>query len=204
MLAVFLSTIIIFVSTSVDYLFLLFIAFSQTSKKNEAWQVVIGYYLGTLALIIISLILSYALSFIPQDWVIGLLGFLPIMLGIQHIRSSRKEETRAMSAHFASPKTHFIWPICFITIASGGDNIGIYIPYFLSLTSLALVGSILLLLVFTGGLLFLSYQLARLQVFSENFHRYEAIIVPVVYFALGFYILIDLGTLQKFLSFLFV
>lgn len=82
MLAVFLSTIIIFVLTSIDYLFLLFIAFSQTSKKNETWQVVIGYYLGTLALIIISLILSYALSFIPQDWVIGLLGFLPIMLGV--------------------------------------------------------------------------------------------------------------------------
>lgn len=40
--------------------------------------------------------------------------------------------------------------------------------------------------------------------FFEKFYRYEAIIVPVVYFALGFYILIDLGTLQKFLSFLSV
>ena len=78
-----LSTILVYISTSIDYLFILLILFSQQKSNQDRQQIYLGQYLGTLILIVISLIIIYFVKFIPEDWMIGLLGFIPIFLGIR-------------------------------------------------------------------------------------------------------------------------
>lgn len=83
MLQSILSALAVYVSTSIDYLFILLIIFSQSHTKKGLRQIFWGQYLGTGILVAVSLFAAYVLNFIPQDWIIGLLGLIPIFLGIR-------------------------------------------------------------------------------------------------------------------------
>lgn len=85
-----LSALAVYISTSIDYLFILLIIFLKTILKGL--RQIFGQYLGTGILVAISLFAAYVLNFIPQDWIIGLLGLIPIYLGIRVAFVGEEEE----------------------------------------------------------------------------------------------------------------
>ena len=91
MLQTIFSAIAVYISTSIDYLFILLIIFSQSQTKKGIRQIYLGQYLGTGILVAVSLFAAYVLNFIPQDWIIGLLGLIPIYLGIRVAMGSEEE-----------------------------------------------------------------------------------------------------------------
>ena len=95
-------------------------------------HIIWGQYLGTSVLVAVSLFAAYVLNFIPQDWIIGLLGLIPIYLGIRvAVGGEEEEEEEEVVEKLESGGTsRLFWTVALITIASGGDNLGIYIPYF--------------------------------------------------------------------------
>ena len=74
MLQTIISALAVYVSTSIDYLLILMIIFSQSSTKGKMKGIVGGQYLGTGMLVAFSLFAAYVLNLIPEDWIIGLLG----------------------------------------------------------------------------------------------------------------------------------
>lgn len=83
-----------------------------------------------------------------------------------------------------------------LTVAMGGDNLGIYIPYF---TGKSLIEISISLVVFALGILILcklSQNLASISAIGETVEKYEKVIVPVVFIGLGLYILIENGTIN--------
>jgi cadmium resistance protein CadD (predicted permease) len=71
---------------------------------------------------------AFALHLIPQEWLTGFLGLIPLAIGIKVALS--KEETEEGEAEEivekleARKSTQLFWTIALITIASGGDNLG--------------------------------------------------------------------------------
>ena len=43
----------------------------------------IGQYVGSVALIVVSLFFAFVLNYVPEKWILGLLGLIPIYLGIK-------------------------------------------------------------------------------------------------------------------------
>ena len=87
-----------------------------------------------------------------------------------------------------------------LTVAMGGDNLGIYIPYF---TGKSLIEIGISLVIFALGILVLcklSQNLASISAIGEIVEKYEKIIVPVVFIGLGLYILIENGTINYLIS----
>ncbi|AOM35913.1 MULTISPECIES: CadD family cadmium resistance transporter [Enterococcus] len=196
------SAIAVYISTSIDYLFILLIIFSQSHTQKGIRHIFWGQYLGTGILVAVSLFAAYVLNFIPQDWIIGLLGLIPIYLGIRvAVIGEEEEEEEEVVEKLESRGTSWLfWTVALITIASGGDNLGIYIPYF---TSLAFSEIVITLIVFAFSvaiLCYVSYKLAKISFVSETLEKYERIIVPIVFIGLGIYILIENGTIQTLLS----
>lgn len=131
--ATILSALAVFISTSIDYLLILTIIFVQTRSKKGILHVVGGQYLGIAILVIASLLIAFILHFIPEEWIIGLLGLIPIILGIRIAikKEGDEEENEAeeVNEKLETAKANWLfWTITLITIASGGDNLGIYIP----------------------------------------------------------------------------
>lgn len=192
------SSILVFISTSIDYLLVLTILFSTMNKgKQEA--IYIGQYIGTGLLVGFSLIAAYFLNFIPQDWIIGLLGLIPFTLGIRAIFVDEDVDEEALEEKFSHSQSE-IASVVALTIALGGDNLGIYIPYF---TGMSLQEVMVIIIMFILGIFLLCYLSQRLALFpliAEVVERYEKIIVPVVFIGLGIYIMLENNTIQHLWS----
>jgi cadmium resistance protein CadD (predicted permease) len=79
-----------FVSTNIDDIFLLIVFFSNVFRYPP-YQVVIGQYIGIVLLVAISIILSLVSLVIPS-FLIGLLGFVPIIIGIKKLIEKHNKE----------------------------------------------------------------------------------------------------------------
>ncbi|HGQ1754927.1 TPA: CadD family cadmium resistance transporter [Streptococcus pneumoniae] len=196
------SAIGVYISTSIDYLIILIILFAQLSQNKQKWHIYAGQYLGTGLLVEASLVAAYVVNFVPEEWMVGLLGLIPIYLGIRFAivgEDAEEEEEEIIERLEQSKANQLFWTVTLLTIASGGDNLGIYIPYFASLDwSQTLVA----LLVFVIGIIIfceISRVLSSIPLIFETIEKYERIIVPLVFILLGLYIMYENGTIETFL-----
>ncbi len=196
------SAIGVYISTSIDYLIILIILFAQLSQNKQKWHIYAGQYLGTGLLVGASLVAAYVVNFVPEAWMVGLLGLIPIYLGIRFAivgEGEEEEEEEIIERLEQSKANQLFWTVTLLTIASGGDNLGIYIPYFASLDwSQTLVA----LLVFVIGIIIfceISRMLSSIPLIFETIEKYERIIVPIVFILLGLYIMYENGTIETFL-----
>ena len=196
------SAIAVYISTSIDYLFILLIIFSQSHTRKGMRHIIWGQYLGTSVLVAVSLFAAYVLNFIPQDWIIGLLGLIPIYLGIRVavIGEEEEEEEEVVEKLESRGTSRLFWTVALITIASGGDNLGIYIPYFTSLAFSEILIALVVFVISIAILCFISYKLAKISFVSVTLEKYERIIVPIVFIGLGIFILVENGTIQTLLG----
>lgn len=194
------SAIATFVATSIDYLFILVVLYSQKQNQHKKKDILIGQYLGTYILVGASLLAAYGLSFIPAPWAIGLLGIVPIFLGLKVAFHPEDEEESEELIESSSKYSSLILSVAAITVASGGDNIGVYIPYFASF-DWAEIG--IILLIYAALVLLLnwtSHKISRLKYVRETVEKYERVIVPVVLVSLGIFILSENGTFEHILG----
>ena len=174
------SAIGVYISTSIDYLIILIILFAQLSQNKQKWHIYAGQYLGTGLLVGASLVAAYVVNFVPEAWMVGLLGLIPIYLGIRFaiVGEGEEEEEEIIERLEQSKANQLFWTVTLLTIASGGDNLGIYIPYFASLDwSQTLVA----LLVFAIGIIIfceLSRVLSSIPLISETIENTSESLCP--------------------------
>ena len=190
-----LSAVTTFVSTSIDYLIILIILYSEGKNRQRSGRILAGQYLGLSVLVLVSLLAAFAFHLIPEDWVVGLLGLVPLFLGIRaavHKENEESEEEVLSSSHRYGS---LVASVAALTIASGGDNLGIYIPYFATLAPAEIGLVIAIFAMLTLLLNYVSMRAARLRLVGDTIERYERIIVPFVFIALGIYIMAENGTI---------
>ena len=179
-----------FAATNIDDLFVLLLFFSQVDGELLNWHVVLGQYLGFAALVALSLIGSFSVLVVPQEW-IGVLGLLPIFLGIRALTKLRSESEESKPIESSG-----IYSVAAVTFANGGDNIAIYVPRFAS-TGFASLGIIILVFFFLIAVWCCAgYKLGSHPLIANRIERYEHIVVPVILIGLGVYILTKSGVLS--------
>jgi cadmium resistance transport/sequestration family protein len=185
MLETTIAAVLAFTATNLDDLALLLLWFGQARSARQVSQVVVGQYLGFLALLIASLPGFFGGQLIARPW-LGWLGLLPILIGGRALFSQDDEENQSIAAGNRS----WVIAVALTTIANGADNIGIYIPLFASQTwwRLGLTISIFLGLValWCGG----AFWLARHPKVAPRLDRYSRL-VPIVLIGLGLYIFVE-------------
>jgi len=190
-----------FAATNIDDIIILMFFFSQVNAKFRIRDIIIGQYLGFTTLILLSLPGFFGGMIIPKTW-IGLLGFVPIAIGLQQLFNSDDDESEIQTvsdqinqhairfpfSHILTPQTY---SVAAITFANGGDNIGIYVPFFasLNLSSLLIVLTIFFILV--GVWCAIAYGLSRHQLIGKLINTYGKKLVPYVLIGLGLFILWD-------------
>ncbi|ARW18738.1 MULTISPECIES: CadD family cadmium resistance transporter [Lactobacillaceae] len=198
-----------FIVTNIDDIFVLMLLFSQASSQAKASNgrtvkgnriypkdIVIGQYLGFALLVLISLLATFGVTLIPDQWV-GLLGLIPIYLGVKLFIKGEDEDEGAILSSL-NKFNKFYLSVAFITFANGGDNIGIYVPFFSTLNNNQLVITVVTFFIMVAVWCLIGYRLARVRYVSETLEKYGRWVIPIVFIGLGFYIMAENGSVAKF------
>ena len=190
--------------------------FGRVSRTFRPRHVVVGEFLGLTILISISLV-GYFVGMVVSDMWVGLLGVLPIMIGIHqlmgkeddensdvieevekvHIEVGRPRIKQSLWSTIRDPKTHRVTAV---HVSNGGNNVAVYIPLFAS-SSLPSLAVILTMCYMTIGFwCFCSYNLTRFPGISVLIARYGRKIAPFVLIYLGFCIIIKFQSYRLVLS----
>ena len=199
-----------FAATNIDDIVILMLFFSQVNATFRPRHIVIGQYLGFTALIVASLPGFLGGLIVPKA-IIGLLGLVPIAIGIKQLvnREDEENEVQTVSDEFnsslLSKLTNLFNPQIFnvaaVTIANGGDNIGIYLPLFASSDLPSLVVILVVFFLSIAVLCYVADRLTRQRAIANVLTRYTQAIVPFVLIGLGIFILIESGTYRLLPSF---
>jgi cadmium resistance protein CadD (predicted permease) len=186
------TAILAFTATNFDDLALLLLWFGQAQSARQVSQVVVGQYLGFLALLGLSLPGFFGGQWVAGPW-LGWLGLLPIAIGLRAWLSPDGEDEPVITPTDRS----LVLSVGLVTIANGGDNIGVYVPFLASQTwwSLGLIIGIFLSLValWCG----LALWLARHPKVAPNLDRVQRL-MPIVLIGVGLYVLVENQVWQVF------
>ncbi|MEG3850115.1 cadmium resistance transporter [Microcoleus sp. herbarium19] len=196
-----------FAATNIDDIAILMLFFAQVNVTFRPRHIVFGQYLGFTAIIAASLPGFFGGLIVPKA-IIGLLGLVPIAIGISHLvkRENDRNEVQAVSGEFkresnssaVSKLANLFNPqtlnVAAVTAANGGDNIGIYLPLFASSNLPSLMVILAVFFVLVGVWSYAAYRLTRRMAIAKLLTRYTQAIVPFVSIGLGIFILIESGT----------
>ena len=186
------TSIILYSGTAVDLLIILMLFFAKRKSRKDIINIYLGQFLGSVSLIFLSLLFAFVLNYIPSKEILGLLGLIPIFLGLKVLLLGDSDGEAIAKDGLRKDNKNLIFLVAMITFAScGADNIGIFVPYFITLNLVDLIVALLTFLVMIYLLVFSAQKLAQVPSVEETLEKYSRWFIAVVYLGLGIYILIE-------------
>lgn len=181
--------IALFVATNLDDIFILLVFFADRRLRTR--NIVAGTYLGMGALVLISAAGALIALVIPPSYV-RLLGLIPIALGIKALiwrDDDDDEEERARGAQSSAHAQAAV--VAAVTIANGGDNIGVYTPVFAIQSSYEVAVIVSVFAVMTALWCALAHWLVNHPTIGAPFRRYGHCILPFVLIGVGVIVMLS-------------
>ncbi|MGI2904404.1 cadmium resistance transporter [Tolypothrix sp. VBCCA 56010] len=185
-----------FTATNIDDIVILLLFFSQVNASFRRRHIVVGQYLGFTVLVIFSLPGLFGGLILSPHW-IGLLGLMPMAIGISSLVNSEDESTQEKAeieefddlnvTSFFAPQTY---SVAAVTIANGSDNISVYVPLF---ANSGFVSFLIIIIIFFALLAVWCYvadKLTHQSTIAELITRYGSYLVPFVLMGLGAFIVL--------------
>lgn len=176
-----------FIAVNLDF----FIIMLFLLRRYRVADVVIGYLIGVVFLMMVSFLVGKALSLFLPEWVLGILGILPIYMALHD-----NDEDPAENSH-RSPILATL--VTYLAVCSG-CNLSIFLPVLTGLSYHRFVSAVL----FVGGLsvivAFLIKALGELPVVKRVLTNYGEILMKVIYIGVGLYVFYDSGLISHLLN----
>ena len=194
------AAIIAFLTTEMDDLLVLFVLFSSSFRKRDKFAVVIGKYAGLAFLIGVCTLLGVVINSVVVEpgRILGLLGFVPIVIGIHYAVSELTGEEEESCNNIALETLGFIMLVAesfIITIASGGDNVAVYISFFSTLKADELLVVCLVFCILQAVWCAIAIAVMGAASIRNYIQESSGVIVPLLFIVLGIYILLKDGTI---------
>lgn len=183
---------VVFAATNVDDLVLLIALFADARLRRG--HVVVGQTLGIAALTAASAVAALGALVVPPAWV-ALLGVVPLALGVKAILDRDDDDDDGEAPPETVGAGRAIAAVAGITVANGGDNLGVYVPLFAAQPGwrTAVMGALFVLLTLAWCLAALA--LVRHPAVGARLRRWGRVALPLVLIALGAWILLGARSL---------
>ncbi|MGH9973950.1 MAG: cadmium resistance transporter, partial [Nitrososphaeraceae archaeon] len=176
-----------FVASNIDDTFILILLFS--SGNFHARQIFIGQFIGIAVLIIISTMGSL-ISLLLPSFIVGLMGLIPMAIGIKRIvELQQRKPNNGKNKIFQDYKRGNLIPfltVSGITIANGGDDVGVFTPLFAKYNTVGEVTTLVtIFMALTLIWCILTYYFVNHPLIANRIKRYGNMITPFVLVGLG-------------------
>lgn len=172
-----------FAATNIDDLFVLMLLFGQAGRGAERRKIVAGQYLGVGLLTAISLAGAFGVGLFPAG-ILRLLGLVPIALGV---RAWLKRDDGEITEN----STLSVLGVAGLTVANGGDNIGVYLPLLAQMDGGEKAVTLVIFAFLCGLWCAVGARLAELPAVARVIARHKGWLVPLVLILLGTSILLS-------------
>ncbi len=187
------TALFLYVATNIDeyFLGLLFIVQPGITKK-DIW---VGKFLAILVVAGIALLFALLIqTFAIPIEIIGLLGFLPLTIGIRAFLGKEEDELEESAEKIKQMAGRAGWvSVGLVHIASGGDNIGLYVPAFATASPLELVVIAIVFLSLTALWAASPYWILKNEVIREKLEEWGERLFPWLMIVLAVMIFWDTG-----------
>ena len=186
--AIIITAVSAFISTNLDDLFILATLFSN--QEFRAIDVLLGQYLGFIILLTVSSLAYFIRFIIPSQW-ISLLGIIPIIIGVNSLLNLKPGPDGGNTSELSKYKDgRKILAVALITVANGGDNLGIYMPLFAIMNSLGLFLTAFIFLIMVGVWCLFGFKLVNNRILGDKIKDFGHHILPFVMIILGLVIIL--------------
>ncbi|ERG65153.1 cadmium transporter [Agrococcus pavilionensis RW1] len=188
-----LQAIGLFLATNIDDIIILSLFFARgAGERGTTARILIGQYLGFIGILGAAVLVALgAGAFLPPE-VIPYFGLIPLGLGLWAAWQAWRGGDDDDDAKIEGKKVA-VWTVAAVTFANGGDNIGVYVPVFLSVGTAAVIAYCVVFLVLVAVLVGLAKFVATRRPIAEALERWEHILFPLVLIGLGIFILVSGG-----------
>ncbi len=195
MIKTIITAIITYLATSIDEIPVLFMLYMSSEHKGKGKTITFTYFMGTFLLVLIGLLGAWGLVLIPLKWMVGLIGLIPIIMGIKILfDDDDNDEEKAIAA---SKKCNTLWlRVLIITLAMGVDDLGVYIPLFTTLNGFDILQLLFVFAVGTLILCLISYRLTGIDILKRFIESREKYIVGIVFIVIGVMVLLECETVS--------
>ncbi|MGC5078376.1 cadmium resistance transporter [Agrococcus sp. DT81.2] len=184
----------LFLVTNIDDIIVLSLFFARgAGQRGTTARILVGQYLGFAGILGAAVLVSLGASaFLPPE-VIPYFGLIPLGLGLWAAWKAWRSDDDDDDDAKVEGKNVAVWAVAGVTFANGGDNIGVYVPVFLSVGPAAVVAYCVVFLALVAVLVLLAKFVATRRPIAEVLERWEHVLFPIVLIGLGVFILIEGG-----------
>ncbi|WP_407643737.1 cadmium resistance transporter [Cutibacterium porci] len=187
MWAVIAKAVGLFAVTNIDDIIVLSLFFARGAKRpGTTRNITLGQYLGFGAILATALLTAWGAGALLPQSTIPYFGLIPLLLGIKAAWEAFSGDDDDLDAG----KKVSVFTVAGVTFANGGDNIGVYVPVFLTVEPLDIALFCAVFLILVGVLVWLSKLVATRPGINEWLERSEHILFPLVLIILGIVILV--------------
>ena len=191
-----------FAATNIDDILLLAVFFADRTLRPSS--VVAGQFAGIGLLTLVSAVAAFLALAIPVGW-IAFLGLVPLALGIRGLlalwqlkdRDDWEEQAEIQAVDTEGRSRHSQWmSVAAVTVANGGDNLGVYVPLFSREASwMPMYAAVFA--VMTAIWCAVGYGVVNHPLWGARVRHYGHIALPFVLLGLGLLILSDVRVLLQ-------
>src|SRR5699024_1285754 len=171
----------------------LFFARGQ-GQPGTTRRILVGQYLGFLGILGAAVAVAFGAQILLPEAILPYFGLIPLGLGLwaawQAWRNRGEDDDDESQLE---GKRGSICAVAAVTFASGGDNLGVYVPVFVSVSWGALLAYCIVFLALVAVLVFLAKWISSRKPIAEALERWEHILFPAVLIGLGIVILVSGG-----------
>ncbi|KUG59233.1 cadmium transporter [Serinicoccus chungangensis] len=188
-----LQAIGLFMATNIDDIIILSLFFARgAGQRGTTTRIALGQYLGFVGILGAALLVAWGAGLVLPSGAIPYFGLIPLALGIwaawQAWRGDGDDDDEKVEG-----KKVGILTVAAVTFANGGDNIGVYVPVFLNVSTATVVIFCVVFLLLVGVLVLLARYVATRRPIAEVLERWEHVLFPIVLIGLGIAILVSGG-----------
>lgn len=190
----------LFAATNVDDIFVLIGFFSDRRFKTA--EILIGQFAGIALLIAFSVLVALLAMAIPTQY-IGLLGFAPLIIGLKKLYDllrGKKEDNEDQIHDVRGFGIGNIISVATVTIANGGDNVGVYAPLFAVRSALENATIVTVFLAMTLVWCLLAFWMVNHPALGAVIRRQGSRLLPIVLIVVGIMIISEAHVFDYFIS----
>ncbi len=181
--------VITFLGVNIDFFFMLLFLL----KKYNVVEVLVGYLVGVMLLLVGSYLVGATLGIFLPEWLLGLLGILPIYMAFHDNDDDGGPKWR---------KQPIVMVLLTYLSVCSGCVLAIFLPILIGKSIRELLLTILTIAVLTVLIIFIIKLLLTTKSIVKLMNRYGEIMMKICYILIGLYVFWDSGLIHHVLSYL--